>query len=236
MSHRLPSTVCCVIVALLTWNVVAQPRPEGSSESGHSASRVNSSSPDPGSITNGVYRNPFFGFTYKLPFGWVDRTEDMRTDAELPTQSTDEIPKPSASRAKPLVLLAVFERPPEATGSTINSAVVIAAEPVSSYPGLMNAENYFGPLTELARSRSLNVVNQPYEYHAGAKILMRGDFNKELGKLTMYQSSLVMMEKRYVVSFTFIGGSEDEVDELLQRLNFSASGKPATPDSKPSKH
>jgi len=235
MNHRLRPTLCCVIAALLAWNVGAQSAPERSSESGRSASRANSSSPDSGSITNGVYRNSFFGFTYKLPFGWVDRTEDMRTDAEPPTQSTDEVPKPSASRAKPLVLLAVFERPPEATGSTINSAVVIAAEPVSSYPGLMNAENYFGPLTELARSRSLNVVNQPYEYHVGAKILMRGDFNKELGKLTMYQSSLVVMEKRYVASFTFIGGSEDEVDELLQGLSFSASGKPATPGSQPSK-
>lgn len=176
--------------------------------------------PDPGAISNGVYHNSFFGFTYKLPFGWVDRTEDMRMDSDQPTQTTDEAPIPSTTRAKPLVLLTIFERPPEATGSTINSAVVIAAEPVSSYPGLMNAENYFGPLTELVRSKNLKVVNQPYEYHVGTKPLMRGDFSKELGKLTLYQSSLVMMEKRYIVSFTFIGGSEDEVEDLLKGLSF----------------
>ncbi len=180
---------------------------------------------EPGAISNGVYRNSFFGFTYKLPFGWVDRTEDMRAGADQPTQAESQ---PDKNRAKPLVLLAVFERPPEATGDTINSAVVIAAEPVSSYPGLMNAENYFGPLTELARSKSMKVVNEPYEYVIGVQHLMRGDFSKDLGKLTMYQSSLGMMQKRYIVSFTFIGGSEVEVEDLLKGLSFGKKEIPAT--------
>jgi hypothetical protein len=35
------------------------------------------SAPDPGTVSNGVYRNAFFGFTCKIPFGWVDRTKEM---------------------------------------------------------------------------------------------------------------------------------------------------------------
>jgi hypothetical protein len=50
--------------------------------------------------------------------------------------------------------------------------------------------------------------------------MAREDFSKELGKLTMQQASLVMVQKGYVVSFTFIGGSEDEVAELIEGLNF----------------
>jgi hypothetical protein len=162
--------------------------------------------PDPGAITNGVYRNATFGFTYKLPFGWVDRTQEMTDDSNDPKNS--------------ILLLAVFERPPEATGDTVNSAVVVAAEAVSSYPGLRNAEQYFGPLTELTKSKGLKVVNEPYEYPVGARQLVRGDFSKPLGNLTMHQSTLVMIGKSYVVSFNFIAGTDDEVDSLVEGLSF----------------
>ncbi len=170
--------------------------------------------PNPGAIANGLYRNATFSFAYKLPFGWVDRTHEMTEDSNDPKKS--------------IVLLAIFERPPEATGDTVNSAVVIAAEAASSYPGLRNAEHYFGPLTELTKSKGLTVINEPYDYPVGAKLLVRGDFSKPLGKLTMRQSTLVMMEKGYVVSFTFIGGSEDEVNGLIEGLGFSV-GKMAKP-------
>jgi hypothetical protein len=133
----------------------------------------------------------------------------------------------STDPKKSALLLAVFERPPEASGDSINSAVVVAAEAASSYPGLRNAENYFGPLTELTKSKGLKVVNEPYEYPVGARQLMRGDFSKPLGRLTMHQSTLVMMDKGYVISFTFIGGSEDEVDELVEGLSFGRKENPA---------
>jgi hypothetical protein len=42
----------------------------------------------------------------------------------------------------------------------------------------------------------------------------------------MRQTSLVILEKGYEVSFTFIGGSEDEVNELIEKLRFAAR-KPA---------
>jgi hypothetical protein len=37
----------------------------------------------------------------------------------------------------------------------------------------------------------------------------------------MFQSTLVVIEKGYVVSFTFIGGSEDEVEELIGNLQLA---------------
>jgi hypothetical protein len=38
-----------------------------------------------------------------------------------------------------------------------------------------------------------------------------------------------MMEKGYVVSFTFIGGSEDEVDELVGYLSFDRRQASSSP-------
>ena len=190
----------------------ASPARQSSSKSSAKPSAPGkTSTPDLGTVADSTYRNAFFGFSYKIPFGWVERTEDMRDDGE---------------ERKSLVLLAVFERPPEATGNTVNSAVVIAAESVSSYPGLKTAADYFGPLTEVTLSKGFKVVNEPFDFSRGANQLVRGDFSKEVGTLTMHQSSAVLLKKGYVVSFTVIGGSEDEVDQLLEKLSFG-TGSPS---------
>ena len=107
---RFPASVLLVLLAAALWAQDSQ------ASSSRSAPKAKSSLPDSGAISQGVYRNSAFGFSYKLPFGWVDRTADMQDD--------------SADAFKSRVLLAIFERPPEATGDTINSAVVIAAEPL----------------------------------------------------------------------------------------------------------
>ncbi len=176
-----------------------------------------------GRLTDNVLKCPRFAFTYKVPFGWVDRTDDMQQDAEADKHESGEAVKPEgAGTAKSETLLAVFERPPGAPGDSINSAVVIAAESLSNYHGIKTAADYFGPITELAEQRGFKLVNEPHEFPVGTKQLVRGDFSKERGKLTMWQSSLVMIEKGYIVSFTFVGGSEDEVEELIGSLRFGA--------------
>src|SRR5437879_6272316 len=176
-----------------------------------------------GSLRDGAYRSVFFAFTYKVPFGWVDRTDDMQQDADADKQESGEGAKPeSGATAKSETLLAVFERPPGAPGDSINSAVVIAAESLSNYHGIKTAADYFGPITELAEQDGFKLINEPHEFPVGTKQLVRGDFSKQRGKLTMWQSSLVMIEKGYIVSFTFVGGSEDELDELIGSLSFGA--------------
>ncbi len=190
---------CIVLLLLPAVSVWAQePAKNSSRQSGRSVS-----SP----VEGGLYRNSSFGFSYKPPYGWVDRTKQMQDD--------------SADPAKSRVLLATFERPPEASGDSINSAVIIATESMKSYPGLKTAADYFGPLTEVTTAKGFKVVNEPYEMNVGAKTLVRSDFSKELGKLTMHQASLVMLAKGYIVSFTFVGSSEDEVENLIGGLSFT---------------
>ena len=159
--------------------------------------------------SNSVFRDTEFGFTFRPPYGWVDRTKEMQ----------DTEPDPAQAR----LLLAVFERPPEAIGDTVNSAVVITAEGVASYPGLKTAADYMGPLTELITGKGFKSDGEPYEFSVGTTPLVRGDFVKEMGKVTMHQSSLVLMRRKFVLSFTFIGGSEEEVDELIEKLSFGTT-------------
>jgi hypothetical protein len=193
---------------LLVWLAAALwAQPQASSS--RSAPNVKSSLPESGAISQGVYHTRAFDFSYKLPFGWVDRTGDMQDD--------------SADVFKSRVLLAIFERPPEASGDTINSAVVIAIEPLPA--GMSTAADYFESLAGLTTAKGFQAADEAQELSVGKVKLLRGDFTKPRGALTMRQTSLVLVQRSQAISFTFIGGSEDEVNELIERLSF-ASRKP----------
>jgi hypothetical protein len=177
-----------------------------------------------------LYRNTTFGFRYEIPYGWVDRTKQM--------QDGDK-------SGKAELLLAVFERPPEVSGDTVNSAVVLAAESVASYPGLKKAEDYLGPLTELVNAKGFKVEGEPYALEVESRQLLRADFVKTLGigtngdgtsndQLSMHQCTLILMAKGQIVSFTFIASSDDALDDLMDGLHFGAAGQsPATTQSAP---
>jgi hypothetical protein len=201
---RFPAGILVLPLAAALW---AQPPASSSSKP---SAHAKPSLPEPGAIRAGVYHNSAFGFSYKLPYGWVDRTTDMQDD--------------SADASKSRLLLAIFERPPEATGKTVNSAVVIAAEPL--FAGTKTAAEYFESLSALTAAKGFETKEGPHEFSVGTTRLVRGDFSKARGTLTMHQASLVTLEKSYAISFTFIGGSEDEVNELIEKLSF-VSRKPA---------
>jgi len=121
------------------------------------------------------------------------------------------------------VLLAAFSRPPEARGEDVNASIVIAAEPAATYPGLKEAAQYFGPLTEVAKAQGFTVDQEPYEMEVGTKVVVRGDFHKDVGSRVMRQSTLVFLAQGYAVSITVIGGTEDEVEELIDGVKFGAA-------------
>ena len=169
-------------------------------------------------MSAGVYRNRSFGFECKIPSGWVLRTEEMNA-RELEDEQQDAGKKATDAGR---VLLAAFSRPPEARGEDVNGSIVIAAENAAAYPGLKDAAQYFGPVTEVAKAQGFDVDEEPYEFAVGTKTVVRGDFEKDVGTRVMLQSTLVVLARGYAVSFTFIGGTEDELEELVQGLSFAA--------------
>jgi len=200
--------------------------PQTSSPSSSSSSRKHganapSSTDSPltaGTVKDNVYRNSALGFSCKIPVGWVLRTEEMN-------EQDDSAAPAAAGKSDERVLLGAFLRPPQARGEDVNASVVIAAESVATYPGLKAAAQYFGPLTEVIKARGFKVAEEPYEFPVDGKMLVRGDFQKNVGTKVMQQSTLVMVAKGYVLSFTFIAGGEDDVNELVEGLRFGVSGK-----------
>jgi hypothetical protein len=176
-----------------------------------------------------VYRNKTLALSCNIPSGWVLRTDELNAREEEKEKgeeaSATAASAPPASSAGAKVLLATFSRPPEAKGEEVNSSILIAAESAASYPGLKDAVQYFGPLTEVARAQGFTVDEEPYEIAIGTKTLVRGDFHKDVGSRVMRQSTLAMLAHGYAVSITIIGGTEDEVEELIDGMSLGVVGK-----------
>ena len=194
---------------------------------------------DAGTVVNGVYRNKTFGFTCKIPAGWVMRTDEMNAQEEgTDLEANDRTSKEEKSQPQGpqrdteaerksggKVLLAAFSRPPEAHGEEVNASIVIAAEPTATYPGLKEAGQYFEPLTEVAKAQGFVVDAEPYEIAIGTKTLVRSDFHKDVGTRVMRQSTLAMLIHGYAVSITVIAGTDEEVEELIDGLSFATGRK-----------
>jgi hypothetical protein len=90
---------------------------------------------------------------------------------------------------------------------------------------MSTAADYFESLAGLTTAKGFQAADEAQELSVGKVKLLRGDFTKPRGTLTMRQTSLVLVQRSQAISFTFIGGSEDEVNELIERLSF-ASRKP----------
>jgi len=222
-----------VLVSLVFPCPAQNSKPTDSSVSSSSRSKkaakapAKEAAPDDGGVVGAVYRNKMFGISSKIPPGWVLRTDEMNArdepdhDPETAKSSPQGTQRGTEQSTGGRVLLAAFSRPPQAKGEDVNASMVIAAEPVSAYPGLTEAAQYLGPLTEVAVAQGFSEVEDPYEIAIGPKTLVRADFHKDVGSRVMRQSTLVFLAKGYAVSITVIGGTEDEVEELVDGVSFS---------------
>jgi hypothetical protein len=231
------SCACSLVVALVLPALpVHSPAQSSQSSSSSSSSKpvrkpasVETSPLDSGAVSHGIYRNPAFGFACKIPAAWVLRTEEMNARDDASSAKEDRAaldPTAEGGCARTggcgRVLLAAFSRPPLAPGEDVNSSIVIAAENAAAIPELKEAAQYFGLVNKAAEAQGFDLDDNPYEFVIGTKKVVRGDFQKDIGTRVMRQSTLVVLARGYALSFTFLGGTEDEVEELIAGLSFGA--------------
>ncbi len=223
--------VLAPVVLSLSLFIRAQSPASSSVKHAQKAAAPTDSGLDSGSVVNGVYTNKTLALSCKIPPGWVLRTDEMNAREEQKEAEKEgkkegdaaaQSPSAPASSAGAKVLLAAFSRPPEARAEDINASIVIAAESAASYPGLKEAAQYFFPLTEVAKAQGFTADEDPYEIAIGAKTLVRGDFRKNVGTRVMRQSTLAMLSHGYAISITIIGGTDDEVEDLVDGLTFTS--------------
>jgi len=221
--HSLPLLIC---LALPPGAMHAQTRPQNPSLTKQPKKPADSAL-DAGAVTNGVYRNQTLALSCKIPPGWVLRTDEMNVREEKKEEKQEnekDTPAPASSTGAK-VLLAAFSRPPEARAEDVNSSILIAAESAAAYPGLKDAAQYFFPLTEVAKAQGFTPDEDPYDIAIGTRTLVRGDFHKDVGTRVMRQSTLAMLSHGYAISITVIGGTEDEVEDLIDTVTFTPPGK-----------
>src|ERR1035437_6820605 len=224
--HGILLYAAVLMTVLLPRIAAAQDSSSSSTPPKHTQKAATPSTLDPGTLTSGVYRNKTLALSCKIPPGWVLRTDEMNArEEDKTTPAPAQPPASAASSTGAKVLLAAFSRPPEVRAEDVNASILIAAESVAAYPGLKDAAQYFGPVSEVAKAQGFAVVEEPYQFVMGTKTVVRGDFQKDVGTRVMRQSTLVVLGHGYLVSLTFIGGTEDEVEELVQGLGFGAGAK-----------
>jgi len=226
-----PAALFGVLVACFAAPAFAQdstqknPSPSSSSRSRKAPTAPPKTALEDGKVSAGSYRNASLGLTCKIPAGWVLRTAEMNARDTETEQNQNLSPQGSQGSTgkgdSGRVLLAAFSRPPEARGEDVNSSVVIAAEPVASYPGLKEAVQYVAPLGEVAKAQGFIAEEDPYEVAIGPKTLVQVDFHKDVGSRVMRQSTLIFLARGYAVSITVIGGTEDEVGDFVDGISFS---------------
>jgi len=229
---RLPAFVILLAVAGFFQSSSSAQAAQKSAAKSHSAGASEKAGLDPGVVRNGVYQNRSLGLNFKIPDGWVLRTDEMNArDDSHPAPSDPPSSSPSTQKPTPTVaatgrvLLAAFSRPPEARGEDVNASVIIAAESVAVYPGLQEAVQYLGPLSEVARAQGFFADEDPYEMDIGPRTLIRADFHKNFGSRVMRQSTLALLARGYAVSITVIGGTDEEVEDLIDGLSFAPAAR-----------
>jgi hypothetical protein len=95
---------------------------------------------------------------------------------------------------------------------------------------MKTAEDYVGPLTEVATAKGFKSAGEPFSLEIESRRLVRADFVKSLevksttespnNKLTMRQCTLILMTKGRILSFTFIADSEEALDDIMDGLHF----------------
>jgi hypothetical protein len=230
---RVVSVVFILALAAIELHAQTPAQSPSSSSSKHSTKPAShaDSELDPGSVANGVYHNKSLALACNIPEGWVLRTDELNAREEEPAPPANENQPEKDKAAAPAssagakVLLAAFSRPPQAKGEEINASILIAAESAAAYPGLKEAAQYFGPLIEVAKSQGFTLEEDPYDIAVGTKTLVRADFHKDVGSRVMHQSTLAMLVHGYAISITVIAGTEDDVEDLIDGLSFTAPPK-----------
>lgn len=214
-----PLLILAIAVLLVTGAAAAQ----------KTAPNSKPSLPECGPLSGQLLRCPKLGFTYRVTFGWVDRTQEMQESASAAAAKSDKNAGQGNAEQTGKTLLAVFERPPGTSGESVNSAVIIAVEDRAAYPQVKTAADYFGPLSEIAEPRGLKMDGDPYAFGIGARRVVRGDFTGGDEKNPIRQTSLVLLDRAYILSFTFLAGSDDEIDSLIENLTFTSPQRKTFP-------
>jgi len=183
--------------------------------------------PDSGSVSESIYSNDFFGFTYQFPQGWSVQGEVTKRyvmdlgKAIVSGGDADRKAMLDVADKRTYQLLMVFEHP---FGSPVpfNPGIIVTSEDVSFAPGLQASKDYNLIVKRVIQQHhpDLRVLREPVELSFGGKSFSRMDLTYETSSAgSIYQSLVSTIIERNVLSFIFTGEKPERLDQLVPTLN-----------------
>jgi len=191
----------------------AAARVEGQASSASSPAQAEER-PDAGSVSDNVYSNRFFGFTYQFPKGW------MVSQAERSSRE-----RPSPARPEVRILLFAFQHHnlPEL------STILVRAVKLSSPD--MTAKQFLLDEYPALQRRGAKPQGPPKEVSIGGWQFFSSTFKAKVGGGIISEEDLVTIQKGYALAFDFISNQEGVFKALHKTMESLAPLNPAAASS-----
>jgi tetratricopeptide (TPR) repeat protein len=183
------------------------------------------------SISENIYTNNFFGFTYEFPKDWATMGSGVaRSALELAGASiltgdpTDEDVRKAASRKIHPLLYVVEGRVGNQPSST-KSVLVSAFDAGSAME--MTPESVVESFAQRYKQVGMSIksIGTPYQLTIGGRSFWKGTFAIQKAVGTVYGSQFVTTDKGYLVRFSVSGpdlASLHEIEKSLESVRFIA--------------
>lgn len=181
--------------------------------------------PDNGKVTDGVYRNDFFGFSYTVPEGWMVHGEEtqkvmMETGKDLVAgdDTTKRRMLDTASK-RTYQLLTVFEYPFGTPGKP-NRGIQMIAENVAFAPGIQSGKDYILTVDHNLSSSQVQVQpdDEPVEQQISGVSFYHQTLSIKIGDKVVYEIIYSTVLRRHVVSFILTAQTKEGAEEVAKSL------------------
>ena len=170
-----------------------------------------------GSTTDGNrYQSDYFDFTYSLPDGLVEGTEQYRSGIRaLPGAH----PNPDT-----FILLHADER---ANGSADPiGGITIMVDRLSRYPKGATEKDYIHHLvTKAMTDKGDELLQEGEEVIVSGKKFFRADYKVNSHPMSGYQTVMLTFQKGFALSWTFFAQSKTEVDSMTSSVQRTLNAK-----------
>jgi hypothetical protein len=182
--------------------------------------------PDSGSVSAGIYRNDFFGFSYSFPADWkVQSEKEQRAIAERGHQEAyDQDPNDSAEHQQAMKYTWFLLGAGASAADPQKPSLQLIAFDLAGDRSFKNPRQFLGQLSAPIKAMGGRVTQAPTEKtiagHRFTSVQYRidtlGDDNRPA---TVYWESALTVERGHVLAWFFFSDSQAALDRLAGTLD-----------------
>lgn len=185
-----------------------------------------------GNVSDNLYTNKFFGFTYEFPKGWVPSSSGVARaaieigEAFISTGDPTEVDAKKAAERKGHALLYVVESRVGNQPISMKSVVVNALD-LEMVPG-RTPESFLKAVGQRFKQPGvpMELNGSPEQITMGGRSFWKGNFAVQTAAGTRYSSQFVTVDKGYLLMF-FLGSPDlpglRDIEKSLQSVRFLRS-------------